>query len=133
MTHVSKKKLDKTISKKLWNQLLRTFKNAGRMSAADVIVKELFTYTENTMFAKRLAIILLLDRGIPQHVITEELNVSPSTVVRMSLNIEIGKYNQILRIAGKQNLLDILERIILMGMPPRVGRGRWNHWGRFSS
>lgn len=132
MPHVSKKKLDNTISKKLWNQLLQIFKDAGKRSATNSIVGELFTPTEQIMFAKRLAIVLLLDKGVPQHVITDELNVSPSTVTRMSLNIEIGKYEEILKISGKKSVLDILEKLILMGMPPRVGRGRWNHWGRFS-
>jgi Trp operon repressor len=132
MVHISKNKLDQEVSKELWRQLLQTFKNAGQISAGDVMVKELFTYTENTMFAKRLAIILLLDRGMPQHVISEELHVSPSTVARMSTNIERGKYKKILKIAGKKKFLDILEKIILMGMPPRTGRGRWNHWGHFN-
>lgn len=131
MPHVSKKKLDKTMSKKLWNQLLQTFEDAGKRSATNTVVGELLTQTERVMFAKRLTIILLLDKGVPQHVITEKLHVSPSTVTRMSLNIEIGKYKEILKISGKQSILDILEKLILMGMPPRVGRGRWNHWGRF--
>ncbi|PIQ66281.1 MAG: hypothetical protein COV96_02600 [Candidatus Zambryskibacteria bacterium CG11_big_fil_rev_8_21_14_0_20_42_18] len=132
MPHISSRKLDKVVSKKLWSQLLKTFKDAGKRSATNAIVSELLTYTEKIMLAKRLAIILLLDRGIPQHVISKELNVSISTVTRMSLNVEIGKYNEILKISGKKGILDVLEKIILMGMPPRVGRGRWNHWGRFT-
>ena len=130
MPHISSRKLDKAISKKLWNQLLRTFEDAGKRSATNAIVSDLFTYTEKIMFAKRLAIVLLLDRDIPQHVISNELNVSISTVTRMSLNVETGKYSEILKISGKKGILDVLERIILMGMPPRTGRGRWNHWGR---
>ena len=84
------------------------------------------------MFAKRLAIVLLLEKGLPQHVISDELKVSTSTVTRISLGIDKGKYNDILKMSGKMSVLEILERIILMGMPPRVGRGRWNHWGRFN-
>ena len=132
MSHVSKRKLEKEVSKRLWSQLLETFKDAGKRDATKTIIKELFTYTEKTMFAKRLAIILLLDKGIPQHVIAEQLNVSPSTIAKMSLDIENGKYKEILKISGKIGILDILEKIILMGMPPRTGRGRWNHWGRFT-
>jgi len=132
MPHVSSKKLDNVISKKLWNQLLKTFKDAGNRSATKVIVSELLTHTEKIMFAKRLAIILFLDKGVPQHVIALELNVSTSTVTRMSLGVEVGRYRNLLKISGKKNVLDILEKIILMGMPPRVGRGRWNHWGRFT-
>lgn len=132
MPHVSSRKLNKAISKKLWNQLLKIFKDAGRKSATNAIVSELLTHTEKIMFAKRLAIILLLDKGIPQHVISNKLNVSVSTVTRMSLNVEIDKYNEILKISSKKGILDVLEKIILMGMPPRVGRGRWNHWGRFT-
>ncbi|MGB3922227.1 MAG: Trp family transcriptional regulator [Minisyncoccia bacterium] len=132
MPHVSSRKLDKAISKKLWNQFLKTFEDAGKRSATNAIISELLTHTEKIMLAKRLAIILLLERSIPQHVISNKLNVSVSTVTRMSLNVEVGKYSEILKISGKKRILDVLERIILMGMPPRTGRGRWNHWGRFT-
>jgi len=132
MPHVSSKKLDKTVSKRLWNQLTSTLKDAGKRSAIDGISNELFTYTEKIMFAKRLAIILLLDKGLPQHVISDELKVSTSTVTRISLGIDTGKYKTIFKVSGKEGILDILEKVILMGMPPRVGRGRWNHWGRFT-
>lgn len=133
MPHVSSRKLDKTVSKRLWNQLIGTLKDAGKRSAIDGISNELFTYTEKIMFAKRLAIILLLDKGLPQHVISDKLKVSASTVTRISLGIDTGKYDIILKVSGKKGVLDVLEKIILMGMPPRVGRGRWNHWGRFTS
>ncbi|MEX2014300.1 MAG: Trp family transcriptional regulator [Parcubacteria group bacterium] len=132
MPHISAKKLDKNISNKLWNQLLQTFKDARTRNATRTIMGELFTPTERIMFAKRLMIIILLDKGVPQHIIAKELHVSPSTINRLSMSIDRGKYREILRISGKSGILDILEKIILMGMPPRVGRGRWSHWGRFT-
>ncbi len=132
MPHVSKQKLDKAVSKRLWSQLLKTFQDAGKKDATSKVIINLFTYTEKIMFAKRLAVILLLDKGLPQHVISDELKVSISTVTRISLGVNRGKYDDILKVSGKMSILEILEKIILMGMPPRVGRGRWNHWGRFS-
>lgn len=133
MPHVSSRLLNEEVSKKLWSQLQRTFKDAGRISSTHAVLKELLTHTEKIMFAKRLAIILLLDKGIPQHIIRDELNMSSSTISKSALKLENGKYKSILSISGKQDLLKILEKIILMGMPPRTGRGRWNHWGRFTS
>jgi len=130
--HISKQKLDKAVSRRLWNQLLKTFRDAGKKDATNGIITNLFTYTEKIMLAKRLTVILLLDKGLPQHVISDELKVSISTVTRMSIGIDKGRYDDILKMSGKMNVLEILERIILMGMPPRVGRGRWNHWGRFT-
>ena len=124
--------MDKAVSKRLWSQLLKTFRDAGKKDETNGVITDLFTYTEKIMLAKRLAVILLLDKGLPQHVISDELKVSISTVTRMSLGIDRGKYDHILRMSGKMSVLEILEKIILMGMPPRTGRGRWNHWGRFN-
>jgi hypothetical protein len=67
----------------------------------------------------------MLNKGVPQHVISESLKVSPSTVARISLQVEIGKYGNILRVStdGKENIFNILEKMLLMGMPP-YGRRR---------
>ncbi len=128
MTHVSKKDLDKTIKLKLLDQLFQSFKSAGR-NKSGLLLNDLLTPTEKVMFAKRLGMILLIDKGVPQHIISEYLQTSPSTVARISLNIEKGKYKHIVGIIGsqKEHILEKIIKLIFFSMPPRVGRGRWKN------
>ena len=81
------------------------------------------------MLTKRLIIILLLSKEIPQHRIVATLKVSPSTVAKMSLKLEIGKYNSITKIlhSKKGGLIELIEFILSGGgiMPPIASRGRW--------
>lgn len=132
MTHVSKKELGDDVAKKLFNQLFQTLNKAGKNDAARFVAYELFTKTERTMLAKRLMIILLLDKGVPQSAIAKDLYVSPTTIAKFSLKIAEGKYKSILKISGKlkHHILEDIEKFLLMGMPPRVGRGRWSKWAR---
>lgn len=132
MTHVSKKLLNEGIVETLIEQLFKTISKASDKNALKYLGSELFTHTEKIMLAKRLALILLLDKGVPQHVIAEQLNISPSTIAKVSSKIEAGKYRAIRNISGKfrGDLLDHIEKFMLMGMPPRTGRGRWGKWHR---
>ena len=135
MPHVSKKKLESEIFERLFIQLSEVFKIAGKRKTLSYFTDELFTQTEKIMFAKRLAAVLLLDREIPQHTISEKLNMSPSTIARLSLNVEIGKYKYILKIAGKnrEDMFNILYNFILEKMPAPIGRGRWKRISMYRS
>ncbi|MEX2052580.1 MAG: helix-turn-helix domain-containing protein [Candidatus Paceibacterota bacterium] len=129
MPHVSSKKLKKETLNKLNKKLLSTFGQASEDNDLYPLFQELFTYTEKIMLSKRLAIILLLSKEIPQHRIVDILRVSPSTVAKTSLNIENGKYNIILKIANKKQkgVLDLIEFLLTAGgtLHPKAGRGRW--------
>ncbi len=129
MPHVSSKKLKKEIFNKLFKKLISTFGDAHRKGDFAQFAQEIFTKTEKVMLAKRLAIILLLKKEIPQHRIVEMLNVSPSTVAKMSLSIEIGKYDSIFKIAERKDieLIGLIEFLLTAGgtLRPRAGRGRW--------
>jgi len=129
MPHISKKKLKKKTFDRLFRKLLSTFEDAHKKHSFSSMMQELFTDTEKTMLTKRLMIILLLSKEIPQHRIVDILHVSPSTVAKMSLLVEIGKYDSIIKIASRKNLgfIDLIEFLLSGGgiMPPIAGRGRW--------
>lgn len=129
MPHVSKRKLNKETYNKLFNKFISVFKDAHKNNNFDSVLHELFTKTEKIMLTKRLIIILLLSKKIPQHRIVDILHVSPSTVAKMSLNLEIGKYDSILKSVSKKNtgFLELIEFLLSGGgiMPPIAGRGRW--------
>lgn len=128
MPHVSKKKLNNQQIKRLEKELANSFEQAAaNMKTADVFY-EFFTFTEKIMFAKRLAVITMLKKGVSNYMISQALHMSPSTVERMSLNYEKGKYNNILKQAlGRKNVWNIIENILDLGgiLPPKFGKGRW--------
>lgn len=129
MPHVSRKKLEKKTYNRLFNKFISIFEAAYKNSNFNSVLHELFTHTEKTMLTKRLIIILLLSKEIPQHRVVDMLHVSPSTVAKMSLNLELGKYDSIIKVATRKSVgfLDLIEFLFSGGgtMPPIAGRGRW--------
>jgi len=127
MTHVSKRKIREEDFKKIYNQLISMFDTAGDGRKSDILFKEFMTYAEKVMFAKRFAILCMLEEGVSKHFIEDVLKISPSTVNRISLQYENGKFAYIENILKKnrKTIWDALETIVTAGLPPRVGRGRW--------
>ncbi len=133
MPHVSKKKLDKETFEKIFRKLIAVIEHAQNQNKLTPILDEILTETEKIMLTKRLAVILMLSGDTPQHRISEALLVSPSTVTRMSLGIERGKYD-LIRSISKKDRLD-LEKVVWLLltaggiMPPRAGRKYWRRKG----
>jgi len=129
MPHVSRRKIKKEAYRKLSKKFLTIFESAYKEHNFPKFFGELFTKTEKVMLTKRLIVILLLSKEIPQHRIVDILHMSPSTVAKMSLKLENGKYDSIVKIATKKSagLLNLLEYLLSGGgmMPPIAGRGRW--------
>lgn len=129
MPHISSKKLDSKLSEKIFDKLLVVLGQAQNKNLLSLVVNELFTHTEKIMFAKRIAVILMLDNNIPQHRITELLKMSPSTIAKMSLKIEVGKCDAILKVSkrGKIDIEKLVWNILTAGgiMPPKVGKRYW--------
>lgn len=134
MTHISKRKLNFRFLEKLFGKLVSIIGKAQDKQYLSMVIDELFTSTEKIMFAKRLAIVLMLSNNIPQHRIVEILKVSPTTVAKTSLRIEAGKYTMILKISKKEkvDIEKIVWQILTIGgiMPPKVGRRYWTKYSR---
>ena len=132
MPHVSKKELDSKTFKKIFTKLVTTLEKAQREGRFAFVINELLTDTEKIMLAKRLSVILMLSGKTPQHRIAEALMVSPSTVTRLSLDIQIGKYDSLLAISKtvKIDLEKIVWHLLTAGgiMPPRVGGKYWRKY-----
>ena len=127
MTHISKQKLKEEDFKKIYDQLISMFDTAGDSRRSDRLLKEFLTSAEKVMLAKRFAILCMLEQGVSQHFIGQVLKVSPSTVNRIFLQYQNNKFRYIESILKKnrRNIWDTLGTIITAGLPPRVGRGRW--------
>ena len=128
MPHISKQKLKRETLRQLDKKLVSTFESAYKSRVFTKVFRELFTRTEKIMFAKRLTIVFLLSKEIPQHRIVDILKVSPSTVAKMSLKLENGKFETIIKTTKKKNeLVNFIEFLLTAGgtMSPIAGRGRW--------
>ena len=98
-----------------------------------LVFSEFFTRTEKIMFAKRLAVIAMLKKGVSTYMISEALAMSPSTTERMRNAYEKGKYRHVaIHALGRKDIWDILEAI-LEGrgiVPPKYGKSRWRSLDR---
>lgn len=129
MTHVSKKKISERIERALRDKLVEMLRIIGKDRKVSYALKELLTYTESTMLAKRLGIIYLIHKDKSILDICETLNVSSSTVIRMWKIYDRGGYQNIRQVFQKlePSLLDMIETLLSAGMPPIVGKGRLKH------
>ncbi len=128
MPHISNKILNPEQMKKLKKELVRAFERASADVKTSNVFYEFFTHTEKIMFAKRLAVITMLKKGVSHYMISVALGVSPSTVARLSLRYEKGRYEHILKHAvGKRDFLKVIESILTLEgiVPPIAGKGRW--------
>ncbi len=128
MPHVSKNKIGKKLMSKIKSDLVKVIVKSYK---GKTIVEELFTETEYIMLAKRLAVIILITKGLSKYRISKNLKVSISTVLRLQKDIDLGKYKSIKRLVvsnkkSDMKVLDIIEKVLLIGMPTYAGKGRWN-------
>lgn len=99
--------------KKLYGELIRTIERFGSERQGGALLRDLLTYTEKEMITKRLAVVLMLDLGIPSLRISTLLKMSPVTVYKMSLWRDRGKYASITSLSKsrRRELLEILKKI----------------------
>ena len=132
MPHVSGKELDPILLERLFGKLLEILGQAQNRRNLSLVANELFTATEKVMLAKRIAIVLMLASNTPQHRVVYILKVSPTTVAKISLGIEIGKYKNILKISQKEktDIEKLVWNILTVGgiMPPKIGKKYWTKY-----
>lgn len=102
---------------------------------ARLFLNDVLTPTERIMIAKRLAAVVMLCRGYSGYKVRMALKLSPSTITRLRAELDKGAFPYLESLfestRSKQqkreaeDFWDVLYKFILMGMPPRVGRGRW--------
>ena len=88
MPHVSFRKLSKNTEEKLIENLKVVFRKINKDEEMSAFFFSLLSPTEQIMLSKRLAIIVLLQEGIPESKISDTLNVTRITVERMRWFLE---------------------------------------------
>ena len=128
MPHISKRLLEKENFKDIYNQLYKIINHVVRSGKTKIIINEILTKTERIMISKRLAIIVMIERGESAYAIEKMLKISPSTVTRMSYYYENGKYDKLIaEIKKEKSFWNQITKII----PPRVGRNRFKNFLQF--
>lgn len=77
---VSKKKLNKTIEKQIFNIFYQLIVDIKSLQEAETIMTDMLSETERQVLAKRLAIAIFLDKGRSYENIKNTLKVSSATI-----------------------------------------------------
>jgi len=127
MVNISKKKLKGKIADQIHNNFIKIIVRLEGKKGS-LFIEELFTPAEKIVFAKRLAALLMLEKGLSSYKVERLLNLSSSTTARMKKDLHCGKYPSIKIITCRKKENDKfwkdLESFIRLGMP-EMGKNRW--------
>ena len=123
MPHISSKKLSDKHFEMLYEQLVGLVSQSGK-SVTWSMLNQFLTRTEKIMFAKRLAVISMLSKGLSSYDISNTLHMSPATVARMSLKYEENKYNQIIKMLMRNKASTVVDVIEAILSPAPSGRAK---------
>lgn len=134
MSQVSKHKLNQKVFEKIFSlfpQFLGRLSNQGHTS---VVVNTLFSTTEKTMIAKRIATAFMLIKGYTYEQIKSKLCISNSTIgkiAEMTKNADSRFTKELQAMAKEQAFSEFLDAIgyKLSILLPSKG-GNWSSWRR---
>lgn len=89
MPQVSRRRLPKEVLKSLSDSLIFVFKDLTGKEEMEAFLNSLLTETEKLMLAKRIAMAYLLKEKAEEKRIADLLAVTPATVSRMKLWVQI--------------------------------------------
>ena len=127
MTHISKKKLSVDQLDKLYSEFLEVIQTSLRKNLGKEILNEILTPTEKVMLTKRFTLIALLIKEKPVMEISRILSMSPATVEKIKLKLEVGRLDTTEKIVKQKKRWEAIELFILTTgglMPPKVGAKR---------
>lgn len=124
MARVSEKKVDEKLMRSFFDRLTDVIVRIGSPKSGRSFLYEFFGPAERTMIVKRFAVILLLSRDVPWHLIEKKLGVSASTTQRLAKRLDRGGYEFLAKITKDPSVSSELLRAYRKILPPR-GRGRW--------
>lgn len=134
MPHISVRKLHNNALDQLFDKLTQAITHLNGRAEVDLFFNDLLTRTERIMLAKRLAIVLMLDKEYTFAQISSVLKVSEATVSVMRERADHGGrgFQLIMRRFEKdKNINEFFEKIEklfnALALPPKVGKGRWKN------
>lgn len=135
MPKVSKFKLEKAVFDEISNALRDIFAETKNKEDIKSLLDDMLTPTEKIMLAKRLAVVIMLDKMYPFRVISKTLKVSESTIGTMKERLDRGGsgfeiiFEHLDRKKPNELYRKINQIIRLFAIPPYAGKGRWKFLG----
>ena len=116
MPHISPKKVDNGILKKIYNILFSAITDKGiSKKQQELAFGELLTPTEKIMLGKRLAAISMLSQGYSAYQISKALKLSQTTILKFQSKLNKGKFsntNKLCEFSRKSSLQRYIENLI---------------------
>ena len=78
-----------------FNDLVKIFVEIDSKKEMENFLNGILTPKEKQEFVRRLDIVKMLKKGIPQHEIAEKLKVGVATVTRGSKEIQMGRFKNV--------------------------------------
>ena len=126
MAFVSKQPLPKEVERQLHEQFVDVLVAHDDVRAVRKLTYELFTPTERLMLAKRIAIVLLLEKGYSTYAVAQLLCVSDTTAARLDQHRENGRFAAIIKTLKarehRHSILGMIETLVTFGMPGVASR-----------
>ena len=115
MPHISKGLLNKKTEADIKKTFSMVLSNITREDEMNGFLTSLLSPTENLMFSKRLAIVLLLSENIPASKIALILHVTRETVARVELIYQVKPdgYKTALKKINNQKMINELKNALL--------------------
>ena len=131
MSQVSKYPIRKDVYEEIFETLLETIAGLTTKKSVSAFFEEFLTPTERIMFAKRLAVGLLIAKGYDYKEIGDLLKVSSSTIGDYSISYKYGKgYREVIdKIVRDEKierfLLGLAEKLTEVGAMGGSKSGGW--------
>jgi Trp operon repressor len=115
MPHISKNSLNKKTEADIKQTFSMVLSNIIKEDEMNEFLNSLLSPTENLMFSKRLAIVLLLSEDIPASKIASVLHVTRETVARVELLYQVkpNGYKTALKKINNQKIINELKKALL--------------------
>lgn len=132
MPKVSKNRVPDRVYQKLFALLPAMIYTCGSTSQADSFTNALFSSSEKTMIAKRLAIILMLSKGQSYDHISVTLKVSQGTIAKMAEAMSLAdaqflrEFEKVARSDAASDFWNELGYKLETLLPPKGGD--WSAW-----
>lgn len=134
MSQVSKHKLNQKVFDKIFSLFPQLLGRLSRKGDESLIINTLFSTTERTMIAKRIATAFMLTKGYTYEQIKEKLCISFSTIGKIAeiTKTADSKFTKELQLIAKEQafgeFLDAIGYKLSLVLPPKGGN--WSVWRR---
>lgn len=134
MSQVSKHKLNQKIYDKIFTLFPQLLSRLSSKGHASIAINALFSTTEKTMIAKRIATAFMLVKGYTYSQINSKIRVSYGTIgkiAELTKNADSNFVKELQLMATEQAFSEFLDAIgykVALLLPPKGGN--WSVWRR---